>query len=149
MALIDHPIIHYRYVMGFKIDNVAIPDPSSFTGKQSDLDTLGKRNALGNLKRNLVATKHPIKLEYSAIEWEMIQKILGLMTEVDSNGDPISKSEFSFTYPDPSTGTLKTRKCYVGDRDWGCDRYYETIVVDDVKHSNTYIGNLKFSVIEI
>ena len=118
----------YRYDMGFKINNTNIPDPSKFTGKVSDLDTLGKRDANGLLHRNRVATKHPLKLEYSNITWSMMQTICGLMT-----GD-----KFTFTYTDPAVGA-KTIEAYVGDRDWE--------VVSAVFNREP-IGTLKFSVIE-
>ena len=120
--------IGYRYDMGFKIGNTAIPDPKVFTGKVSDLDTLGKRDANGLLHRNRVATKHPLKLEYENIEWTKIQAICALMTG----------ESFNFTYPDPACGT-KTITAYVGDRDWE---------VISAPSSGVKLGNLKFSVIE-
>lgn len=118
----------YRYDMGFKINGTRIPDPMKFTGKVSDLDTLGKRDATGLLHRNRVATKHPLKLEYSNIQWSMIQFICSLMT-----GD-----KFTFSYTDPAVGA-KTIEAYVGDRDWE--------VVSAAKGREP-IGTLKFSVIE-
>ena len=62
----------YNYKMGFKVNNVAIPDPSGFTGKVSDLDTEGGRDATGTLHRHRVATKFPLKLQYNAISYEMM-----------------------------------------------------------------------------
>ena len=118
----------YRYDMGFQINGTPIPDPSKFTGKVSDLDTLGKRDANGLLHRNMVATKHPLKLEYSNITWSMIQTICALMAQ----------PKFTFTYTDPAKGQ-KTIEAYVGDRDWE--------VVQAVFNREP-IGTLKFSVIE-
>ena len=76
----------------------------------------------------MVATKHPLKLRYENITWEMIKNICALM----------ASPKFQFTYPDPAVG-YKTIDAYVGDREWevvaaapGCE----------------YIGNLRFSVIE-
>ena len=85
------------YSMGFKVGNTAIPDPSAFSGKESDLDTMGERDATGYLHRNRVATKHPLNLEYKNIPWSTILEIGSLLTN----------AKFSFTYPDPfsSTGT--------------------------------------------
>lgn len=120
--------IGYRYDMGFKIGNTAIPDPYKFTGAVSALDTLGKRDATGTLHRNMVATKHPLKIEYQNIEWSKIQEICALMTG----------ESFSFTYNDPSVG-LQTITAYVGDREWEAVR---------TVWNKPYIGNLKFSVIE-
>ena len=68
-----------NYSMGFKINGTAIPNPSSFSGKQSDLDTMGERDANGYLHRNKVATKHPLNLEYKNITWDTIQTIGSLL----------------------------------------------------------------------
>ena len=117
-----------KYGMGFKVGTTAIPDPSAFTGAVSDLDTMGKRDATGYLHRNMVATKHPIKLKYQNIPWSLIQTICGLM----------ASPKFSFTYPDPAVG-LSTIQAYVGDREW------EVVQAVDGMEP---IGNLNFSVIE-
>ena len=50
----NHPTLTYK--LGFSIDGTNIPDPSGFGGKESDLDTLGERDMLGDLHRNMVAT---------------------------------------------------------------------------------------------
>lgn len=118
----------YRYDMGFKINGYAIPDPKKFSGKVSDLDTMGSRDATGLLHRCRVATKHPLKLEYENITWSMIRRICGYMTG----------ASFTFTYPDPAEGT-KTITAYVGDRDWD---------VVEAASGQEPIGILKFSVIE-
>lgn len=119
----------YRYDMGFKIGSAPIPDPSKFTGKVSDLDTMGKRDARGTLHRNRVATKHPLKLEYNNIPWSMMTYICSLLVH----------DRFQFTYKDPAYNTTKTITAYVGDRDWE--------VVSAV-YGMEPIGTLKFSVIE-
>ena len=126
----------YNYSMGFKINGTAIPDPAVFTGKASALDTEGGRDATGTLHRSMVATKHPLKLEYKAIGWDMMETILSKMTG----------ASFQFTYPDPMHGP-KTIKAYVGDRDW------ETIMAPGETSSDSngwkrnWYGNLTFSVI--
>ena len=120
--------VGYRYEMGFQINGSPIPDPSKFTGKVSDLDTMGKRDANGLLHRCRVATKHPLKMEYTNIPWSMIQFICSLMTG----------ASFTFTYPDPAEGS-KTITAYVGDRDWD---------VVNAAADREAIGSLKFSVIE-
>ena len=117
------------YVMGFKVESKAIPDPSSFSGKESDLDSMGERDAKGYLHRNRVATKHPLSLEYKNISWDTILEISALL----------KKAKFKFTYPDPWNGGSKTITAYVGDRDF-------TAVWSP--EGKEWIGNLKFSVIE-
>ena len=54
----------YTYSMGFMIGSTAIPDPAVFTGAESDLDTMGERDATGYLHGDMVATMHPLILEY-------------------------------------------------------------------------------------
>jgi len=118
-----------RYVMGFKVENTAIPDPSVFTGAESDLDTMGERDATGYLHRNKVATKHPLKLEYHNIPWNTIMAIASLLRQC----------KFQFTYPSPFSGQMETMDAYVGDRD------FEAVWSPELK---AWIGTLKFSVIE-
>lgn len=129
----------YNYKMGFKVNNVAIPDPSGFTGKVSDLDTEGGRDATGTLHRHRVATKFPLKLQYNAISYEMMESIMSKM----------SGASFNFTYPDPLKG-LQTIKAYVGDRDWEM-LMMKTPVSTSASNTNwkkQWFGNLSFSVIQ-
>jgi len=118
-----------RYDMGFAVNGIPIPDPSVFTGAESDLDTMGERDATGYLHRNKVATKHPLKVEYHNIGWNTIMDICPLLRE----------DKFQFTYPDPFNGGTSTMDAYVGDRDFEC--VWKPLNGDG-------IGNLKFSVIE-
>lgn len=118
-----------KYDMGFAIDNIPIPDPAVFTGAESDLDTMGERDATGYLHRNRVATKHPLKIEYHNISWDAIMDICPLLRQ----------DKFNFTFPSPFQGGMQTIEAYVGDRDFECVW----------KPTNGVgIGNLKFSVIE-
>ena len=117
------------YTMGFCINGVPIPDPNVFTGAESDLDTMGERDATGYLHRNRVATKHPLKVEYNNITWDMIMDISKLLRN----------DKFSFTFPSPFTGDLQTIEAYVGDRN------FETV---RSPLNGVWIGSLKFSIIE-
>ena len=119
----------YRYDMGFQVDGHPIPDPFEYSGTESALDTSGERDATGYLHRAMVATKHPLKIKWQNIEWEMINRILGLVV-----GD-----KFLFTCPDPSAGGMVTRECYAGDRDWSCKWSPK---------GQDYIGDVSFSIIE-
>ena len=118
-----------RYEMGFKIGTTSIPDPSVFTGAESALDTMGERDATGYLHRNMVATKHPLKLEYHGITWATITTICSLL-----NGE-----KFNFTFPSPFAGSAQTIQAYTGDRE------FEAIWNPN---DRAWVGNLKFSVIE-
>lgn len=126
-GLQEYPLL--RYTMGFCIEKVPIPDPSVFTGAESDLDTMGERDATGYLHRNMVATKHPLKLEYHNIPWDTVMDL----------GKLLRKDKFNFSYPSPFTGEIKTMDAYVGDRE------FEAVWAPD---NGIWIANLKFSVIE-
>lgn len=118
-----------NYTMGFSVNGTPIPDPSVFTGAESDLDTMGERDATGYLHRNKVATKFPLKLEYSGLPWDTIMDICKLLRH----------DKFVFTFPSPFMGGFQTIDAYVGDREFECIW---------AAPDSIYIGNLKFSVIE-
>ena len=128
MMMPDYPTL--SYTMGFSVNNSPIPDPSAFSGKESDLDTMGERDATGYLHRNRVATKHPLSIEYRNIPWNVITKLCKLLTE----------DTFQFQFPDPFSYTERTTiDAYAGDRDFSA------------VWSPTYgiwLGNLKVSIIE-
>lgn len=123
-------IREYNYEMGFAVNGRALPDPAEYSGADSALDASGKRDATGALHRDMVATKHPLKLKWNAMDWDMISDILSQLLE----------ETFQFTYPDPSSRTLKTITAYCGDRDWDV----QLITVP----ARQYVGTLSFSVIE-
>ena len=124
----DYPYLTYS--MGFMVGNMPIPDPSGFSGKESDLDTMGERDANGYLHRNKVATKHPLSIEYKNIPWGAITRICQLLLH----------DKFQFTFPDPfKTNGYSTITAYAGDRDF-------TAVWSPV--DSEWIGNLKVSIIE-
>ncbi len=129
----------HNYRMGFRVNGSAIPDPSAFTGAASALDTEGGRDATGTLHRAMVATKHPLKLEYHSITFEMMESIMSKM-----RGE-----SFQFSFPDPKDGYI-TIKAYCGDREW--ETQSAAGDVDTSGQSDAWkkkwIGDLKFSVIE-
>lgn len=119
-----------RYEMGFAIDGTPIPDPKAFSGAESDLDTMGERDATGYLHRDMVATKHPLKIEYENIPWAMVIQICSLIR---------GKDQFQFTFPDPFRNGESTITAYAGDREFEC----VWAPVDQL-----WLGHLKFSIIE-
>lgn len=127
----------YNYDMGFAVNGTPIPDPAVYTGKASALDTEGGRDATGTLHRNMVARKHPLKLEYHAIDFDMMEYIMSKMTG----------SSFRFTFPDPADGLI-TMKAYVGDRDWETIMAAERVEDGSAGWKKKWIGNLSFSIIE-
>jgi hypothetical protein len=128
MSLANYPLL--TFTMGFKVGNTDLPDPSAFSGKESDLDTMGERDATGFLHRNKVATKHPLSMSYNNIPWGAIREICALLTN----------ASFQFTFPNPfSAGGTQTITADVGDRD------FEAVWSPE---DGDWIGNLKFSGIE-
>lgn len=129
----------HKYSMGFQVNGSRIPDPSVFTGKASALDTAGGRDATGTLHRAMVATKHPLKLEYHGITFAMMEEIMGKM-----RGE-----SFQFTFPDPLEGSI-TITAYVGDRDWETAMARSTVApeTNDKGWKSDWLGDLSFSVIE-
>lgn len=124
----DYPGLSYS--MGFMIDNIPIPDPSGFSGKESDLDTMGERDAEGYLHRNRVATKHPMSIEYNNLPWGVITRLCQLMM----------KEKFSFVFPNPFTATGHMAiDAYAGDRDFSAVW---------APAGQEWIGSLKVSIIE-
>ena len=124
----------YNYHMGFSVgsgqDLTSLPDPSGFTLSESDLDTMGERDATGYLHRKMVATKHPIKLEYHGLTWNKNIEICQLLNH----------EKLTFTFPDPfSDNATRTIEAYVGDREVECKWAPE---------DRSWRVDLKFSVIE-
>ena len=124
----EYPPLNYH--MEFAINNKPIPDPAVFTGAESDLDTMGERDATGYLHRNMVATKHPLKVEYHNIPWALVIEICSMIR---------GRQQFSFTWPDPFRNGKSTMTAYAGDREFEC--------VWAPKYQ-MWLGNLKFSIIE-
>ena len=88
----------YRYTMGFAVGTSnpptnMLPDPAGWRGSESDLDTMGERDATGYLHRKMVATKHPIKIHYNALKWSKLAEIRPLLNH----------EKLYFTFPDPAT----------------------------------------------
>lgn len=122
----------YSYKLGFAVNGVAIPDPSSFSGETSDLDTSAERDTTGLLHRNWVAQKVPMELQYNNIGWPMCKTIL----------QALNSPEFKFTFPDPNTGQNRTGRYYAGNRKW------QAVWMPAGSSEDAWIVTLTFSVIE-
>lgn len=124
----------YNYEMGFEINGTPIPDPSSFSGAVSDLDTLGERDSGGTLRRNKIAEKYHTRLEWKNIQWEMMRDIGSMMGGKE-------RDRFLFRYVDPIGGEQEV-VCYCGDREW------DGVLCAD-RDDREWIGTLRVSIIEI
>ena len=115
---------------GMKINNTAIPDPSTFEYTVSDLDLSGERDSNGLLHRQYVATKHNCKIKYDALDYSTVTTILTLL----------DNESFTFEFIRPDTGATYSGDYYVGDRtmnvlnatdatktNWICDLSFDVI----------------------
>lgn len=114
-----------------KINNTAIPDPSTFEYTVSDLDLSGERDSNGLLHRQYVATKHNCKIKYDALDYSTVTTILTLL----------DNESFTFEFIRPDTGATYSGDYYVGDRTMNTLNATET---DKTK----WICDLSFDVIE-
>lgn len=126
-GLSDFPPL--KYTMHFAVDNTPIPDPAEFSCTESDLDTMGERDATGYLHRNMVASKWNMKLGWAGLPWDVIMEI-GALTK---------GPKFNFSFPCPFTGQVETIEAYAGDR----------AVTDKWSPLNgIWLGDISFSVIQ-
>lgn len=100
-------MLSYNHAMKLTVNDVDLPDPSSWTYQVGDLDTSGSRDATGYLHRAYVATKINYEFTWNALEWEQLEIIL----------NAVNRPQFTFTGPDPRTfNSTYTGQYYVGDR---------------------------------
>lgn len=93
----------------FKIGGLTVY-PSKATVSYQDLDGESERNADGFLVRQVIRRNVvKVELEFPPMTTDEIKPILAAL----------NSPEFSFTYPDPLTGTTNTITAYCGDRQLG------------------------------
>lgn len=82
--------------------------PAEFSVKVLDLDNAETttRTADGKMARDRIAVKRQIEMSWPVIEWADLSAVMQAM----------QGEFFTFTYPDPMTGTQQTKTFYVGDR---------------------------------
>ena len=119
-------------MLGIKIDDVALPvDPSAFQVTISDLDDgeSTTRAADGTLTRDRIAVKRQINIAWNTIKAAHASTILTMVA-------PVS---FNLLYPDPQTGTMLTKKFYVGNR---------SAAIAVVKSDGLWWNGMDFTLIE-
>ena len=89
-----------------RINGASVKAPKSFKFSVMDLDGKTERTASGKMKRDRIATKRKLELEWGHLSDAEISAILSA----------VSPTFFSVTYPDALTGTQQTKTFYVGDR---------------------------------
>jgi hypothetical protein len=102
------------------INGVDLPTPSSYKIPQSDLDSSDAgRNEAGYLQRDRIRQGvYKVELEWKAIKSADADRILNAVK-------PSAVNATIFT-----TGGIKTKRMYVGDRDVSIARYWKK---DDVR----------------
>lgn len=88
------------------INGVNVKTPKTFNFGIMDIDGETTRNAAGRMKRDRIATKRRLEMEWGHLSDSEISTILAA----------VSSEFFSVTYPDARTGGQATRTFYVGDR---------------------------------
>lgn len=120
-------------INGVALDGVSLPK-IVFGGASctvSDVDSAQSgRNQKGDMIRDRVAVKIKWQLSFPPLSPYMMKKLL----------TAISVPSFSFTYPDPRSGTTSTGTFYAGDR---------TMPVYSEVDGLPFWENISFSVIEM
>lgn len=103
--------IELNKLMGFAINGVAIPDPSSFGYASQSVDTSAERDTKAYLHRKMVDTKYNISIGWNALDYPTAQAILAA----------VRTESFTLTFPCPEVpidvnNGLYTGKYYSGDR---------------------------------
>lgn len=92
------------YLNGVNLPEIAFDGATCIV---SDVDSAeAGRNQKGSMMRDRVAVKVKWQLSFPPMSSTMMKNLLSA----------ISAPSFSFTYPDPRTGLIKTGTFYVGDR---------------------------------
>lgn len=92
------------------------------------------RNQKGKMIRALITQKDKWHLEFAPMTPAQLKSLL----------EEIDEETFSFTYPDPITGTNKTKTFYVGDRSGAILKMPAT------NNSRSILwGNVSFDIIEM
>ena len=114
------------YMTLLKIGKTILPAPQSYRVDSYDIDSSDTgRSEDGTMKRNRIATKYKIQAAWT-VSQENLQTIISA----------VSPETFSVAFFDPTTGAVKTKTMYAGDRS------SEMVVSQEVNGENWW----KFSV---
>lgn len=116
-----------------KINNVTIPNPKTMVWGQYDLSSEAtSRNLLGEMLKDIVATKVRVDLEWDPLTPAQASAILTAIT---------AGVYMNVTYPDPKAGAEITKVMYVGDRESSALKYSNI-------NGMEYWTGIKFGLIE-
>lgn len=88
------------------VNGVRLKTPKKFSVGIQAVDGDSGRNANGDMVRDYITTKRKMDIEWGPLTDGEISTILNAVMGVF----------FSVTYPDPMSGGMLTKTCYVGDR---------------------------------
>ena len=128
----------------FSVNGSPLPvEPKSASVTYQDLDGESERNANGILVRQIIRRNVvKVELEFTVMDSATAMSIISMF----------DSPKFSFTYPDPRTGTDKTITAYCGDRQLGFLRTQVSstkgVATFSGSTSNHLYDGLKISIIE-
>lgn len=128
--------IELNKLMGFAINGVAIPDPSSYGYASQSLDVSAERDTYGTLHRKMVSTKFNVSLSWNAMTYSMATEILNM----------VASDSFTLTFPCPELPQTQNDGLYTGKYYCG-DRKAEILKASDENRDN-WIVSLAFDCIE-
>ena len=106
-----------------KIDNVELPNPSTYSGELVDFDASADR-AGGYLRRNRIRSKvYQISASWTAITRANLKLIV----------DAMSPAKFTVTFFDGTTAGNTTAQMYAGNKKWALAR-----TIDEEKPEESY-----------
>lgn len=129
--------IEYNKKMGFAINGVAIPDPSSFGYKSQSEDTSANRDTKGRLHRKMVATKYNVSLAWSGLDYDIASSML----------QAVRAESFIFTFPCPEIPITENNGLHTGEYYSG-DRSVEVLKATDEDDMGKWIVSMSFDCIE-
>ena len=125
----------YNKKMGFAINGVAIPDPSSYGYKSQSVDTSAERDTKALLHRKMVAVKRNVSFTWNALDYETAASIV----------QAVQAPKFTLTFPCPEVTT--NNGLYTGDYYAG-DRSLDLIKATDENDKGKWIVSMSFDCIE-
>lgn len=127
--------VEYNKKMGFAINSVAIPDPSSYGYKSQSVDVSAERDTNALLHRKMVAVKKNVSLSWNALDYETAASII----------QAVQADKFTLTFPCPEV--TDASGLYTGDYYAG-DRSLDFLKASDEDDKGKWIVSMSFDCIE-
>lgn len=128
--------IQLNQLMGFKINGVSIPDPSSYSYASQSLDVSAERDTTGLLHRKMVSTKFNVSFSWNAMDYATATSILNM----------VARESFTLTFPCPELPPTQDQGLYTGKYYCG-DRKVEVLKATD-ESTGKWVVSLGFDCIE-